>query len=163
MGGSPAEILADVNSQLCEGNEAELFVTVWLAIIELSTGKGIEANAGHEKPLIMRKDGDYEYIVNRHSPAVATIDGIRFREHEFELHPGDTLFVYTDGVPEATNAAEELYGDERLLNCMNRNKEKPIKDQLMLLRRDIDTFVDKAPQFDDITMLGLEYRGKTQR
>ena len=120
MGDSPAEILYNVNNQLCEGNEAEMFVTVWLAIIELSTGKGVAANAGHEHPAICRKDGKYELVVYRHSPAVAAMEGIPFREHSFELHPGDRLFVYTDGVPEATNADNELFGTDRMLEALNR-------------------------------------------
>ena len=113
---SPAKILAQANEALCEGNEAELFVTVWLAILEISTGRGLAANAGHEHPILRRTGGSYELIEYRHSPAVATMEGIRFREHAFELHPHDTLFVYTDGVAEATNAENKLYGTERL-NC----------------------------------------------
>ena len=116
---SPSKILGDVNEQLCEGNKAELFVTVWLAILRISTGKGMAANAGHEHPVLKRKDGKYELIQYRHSPAVATMEGMRFREHEFELNPGDSLFVYTDGVPEATNAQNELFGTDRMLEALN--------------------------------------------
>ena len=121
MGDSPAEILTNVNEQLCQGNDAELFVTVWLAVIQLSTGQGVAANAGHEHPVIKRKNGQYEMVVYRHSPAVATMDGIRFREHAFELKPGDNLFVYTDGVPEATNSHNELFGTDRMLSALNRD------------------------------------------
>lgn len=163
MGGSPAQVLADVNEQLCEGNEAELFVTVWMAILELSTGKGVAANAGHEHPVIRRKDGQFELVVYRHSPAVATMEGIRFREHTFELNPGDTLYVYTDGVPEATNAKDELFGTDRLLAALNRRLEGTPKELLEVVQADIDTFVGDAPQFDDITMLGLHYFGQVPR
>ncbi len=159
LGESPSEILKNVNAQLCEGNEAELFVTVWLAVIEISTGKGLAANAGHEHPVIRRADGKYELIVYRHSPAVATMDGIRFREHEFELHPGDSLFVYTDGVPEATNASNELFGTDRMLDALNRDPDATPETMLRTVRADIDTFVGDAPQFDDITMLGFRYLG----
>ena len=159
MGGSPAEILQDVNNQLCEGNEAELFVTVWMAIIELSTGKGIAANAGHEHPALRRKDGSYELIKYRHSPAVATMEGLRFREHEFELHPGDTLVEYTDGVTEATNIDNVLFGEDRLLTALNQQPDAEPKDLLHTLREHIDQFVADAPQFDDITMLGFHYKG----
>lgn len=160
MGGSPAEILTYVNNQLCEGNEAELFVTVWLAIIEISTGKGMAANAGHEHPALRRKDGSFELIEYRHSPAVATMEGIRFREHEFELHPGDTLIQYTDGVSEATDSKDELFGNERIVNSLNIEPDAEPKELLHTLRTEIDHFVGDAPQFDDITMLGFKYYGK---
>ena len=159
MGGTPAEILRDVNGQLCEGNEAELFVTVWLAIIEISTGKGVAANAGHEHPTLCRANGKYELVEYRHSPAVATIEGIRFREHPFELHPGDRFFVYTDGVPEATDARNELFGSERMLAALNSDPEADPEQLLHNVRAAIDAFVGDAPQFDDITMLGFRYFG----
>ena len=159
LGESPAEILKHVNEQLCEGNEAELFVTVWLAVIEISTGRGLAANAGHEHPVIRRADGQYELVVYRHSPAVATMEGIRFREHAFELHPGDSLFVYTDGVPEATNAGNELFGSDRMLTALNRDAAAAPRELLANVRAEIDAFVGDAPQFDDITMLGLSYFG----
>ena len=159
QGENPSEILANVNNQLSEGNEAEMFVTVWLAIIELSTGKGVAANAGHEHPAIRRGDGGYELVVYRHSPAVAAMEGIRFRQHEFELRPGDRLFVYTDGVPEATNARDQLFGSERMLEALNRDPNADPAALLANVRREIDAFVGEAPQFDDITMLGLFYKG----
>ncbi len=159
LGESPAEILKNVNEQLCEGNEAELFVTVWLAILEISTGKGVAANAGHEHPVLRRKDGSYELVTYRHSPAVATMEGLRFREHPFELHPGDRLFVYTDGVPEATNAKNELFGCERMLAALNADPDVPPEQLLRNVRAAIDAFVRDAPQFDDITMLGFSYFG----
>lgn len=159
QGGTPAEVLKYVNEQLCKGNEAELFVTVWLAILDLRTGKGIAANAGHEHPAIKRKDGQFELIIYRHSPAVATLEGIRFREHEFELHPGDKLFVYTDGVPEATNADNELFGAERMVEALNKSADCAVGDILSEVKAEIDRFVGEAPQFDDITMLGFEYYG----
>ncbi len=159
LGESPAEILKNVNNQLCEGNEAELFVTVWLAVIEISTGRGLAANAGHEHPVIRRSDGKYELVTYRHSPAVATMEGIRFREHSFELFPGDRLFVYTDGVPEATNAREELFGTDRMLAALNRDPEAAPKELLRTVRKEIDGFAGDAPQFDDITMLSFAYIG----
>lgn len=156
---SPAKILIDVNNTLCEGNEAELFVTVWLGIIDLRTGKGMAANAGHEHPAIRRANGEYELCIYKHSPAVATMEGIRFREHEFEMHHGDTLYVYTDGVAEATNANNELFGNERMLAALNADPSLPPKDILKKVKESIDEFVGEAPQFDDITMLGFTYLG----
>ena len=163
MGGSPAEVLAYVNEQLCEGNDAELFVTVWFAILELSTGKGIAANAGHEHPVLRRSGGDYELVVYRHSPAVATLPGIRFREHEFELHPGDRVFVYTDGVPEAINEKEEDYGSDRMLAALNScPPDTPMKETLRLVQEDLDRFAGQMPQFDDVTMMAIDYRGPSE-
>ena len=159
-GGSPAEILSDINEQLCERNDAELFVTVWLGILDLTTGKGIAANAGHEHPVIKRKDGDYELVVYKHSPAVAVMEGMKFKEHDFEMHPGDILFVYTDGVTEATNAEDELFGTERMLESLNHNRSAQPKELLSEVKRAIDVFVSDVPQFDDITMLGFIYYGK---
>ncbi|MBR5088346.1 MAG: PP2C family protein-serine/threonine phosphatase [Ruminiclostridium sp.] len=159
MGDSPAAVLMNVNEQLCEGNEAELFVTVWLAIIEISTGKGKAANAGHEHPILRRKDGKFELVEYRHSPAVATMEGIRFKEHEFEIFPGDTLFVYTDGVPEATNANNELFGSDRMLDVLNEKPDSTPDILLKKMRSAVDDFVGEAPQFDDLTMLGFAYYG----
>ena len=158
-GDSPAQIMANVNAQLCDGNEAQLFVTVWLAIIDLETGRGVAANAGHEHPVLRRSGGRYETVVYRHSPALATVEGIRFREHEFRLDPGDTLFVYTDGVPEATDTKDRLFGSERMLGSLNRHPDAEPEELLRALRKDVDDFVGDAPQFDDITMLAIRYDG----
>ena len=155
---SPAEILEDVNNQLCEGNEAELFVTVWLAIVEISTGNGIAANAGHEHPVLKRKDGPYELVEYKHGPPLAAMSGIPFKEHEFHVEKGDMIFVYTDGVPEATNAEGELYGPERLINAMNKHPEATVQEILDVVKTDIDEFVGEAPQFDDLTMLAFRIK-----
>lgn len=160
-GESPAQILRSVNEQLCEGNEAELFVTVWLGIIQISTGKGIAANAGHEHPVMRRKDGKFELVIYRHSPAVAVMEGMNFREHEFELYPGDTLFVYTDGVPEATDSQNKLFGNERMLNALNKNPDAKPEELLKNVKEEVDLFTKEVPQFDDVTMLGIKYYGET--
>jgi len=162
-GDSPAKALAHANEQLCEGNEAELFVTVWAAVLEISTGKGIAANAGHEHPALRRADGKYELQIYRHSPAVATMEGMRFREHSFRLNPGDSLFVYTDGVAEATNAENELFGSERMLDALNVDPDAKPEQVLSHVMQGIDAFVASAEQFDDITMLCLKYNGPADR
>lgn len=154
-GGSPSEILSDVNDQLCIGNTEELFVTVWLAIIDVYTGEGMIANAGHEHPALRHKDGKYELVKYHHGPAVATMEGIPFREHEVKFEPGDTVFVYTDGVTEATNLNNELFGDDRVVAALNHDPDADPKDLLPTVRRDIDEFVGEASQFDDITMLAF--------
>ena len=159
---SPAKVLEKVNEQLCEGNEADLFVTVWFAILDIRTGKGMAANAGHEHPALRRADGSYELIVYRHSMAVATMEGIPFKEHEFELHPGDSLFVYTDGVAEATDAHNELFGTDRMIEALNKNPDATPKEILTTVKRSVDEFVGDAPQFDDITMLCFKYFGSDE-
>lgn len=159
MGGSPSEILEYTNEQLCEGNDAELFVTVWMAIIEVSTGKGVAINAGHEHPVLKRKDGNYELVKYRHSPAVATMDGIKFKQHDFEIAPGDRIFVYTDGVPEATSSENELYGTDRLLEALNKNPDADPEEVLKNVNDSVNEFVNGAEQFDDMTMMSFVYHG----
>ncbi len=159
MGGSPAEILSHVNNQLCEGNEEGYFVTVWMAIVEISTGKIVDTNAGHEHPVLCRKDGKYEPVQYRHNIALAMMEDTPYKEHEFQLLPGDTLFVYTDGVTEATNEKNELFGKDRMLEALNRHDYADGTDLLAGVREEMDVFVNGAPQFDDITMLCFSYYG----
>ena len=159
MGGTPSEILADVNNQLCEGNEAELFVTVWLGILEISTGKVIAANAGHEYPAIYRKGKGYELFKTKHSPAVATMEDLKFWGSEFELNAGDALYIYTDGVAEATNSNDELYGTDRMIDALDSTEGMSAENILLTMKKSVDDFTGDAPQFDDITMLSLKYYG----
>ncbi len=156
---SPADILTKVNSHLCEGNDAGYFVTVWLAVIDITTGKGLAANAGHEHPTLCRAGGQYELVVYRHSPAVAIMEGINYKEHEFEMKPGDSLYVYTDGVVEATDLDNQLFGTDRMLAALNKNSEDSPEEILHSVKEEIDTFVGEAPQFDDITMMSFRYNG----
>ena len=158
-GQSVGEALANVNSQLCEGNEMGLFVTVWAAVIEISTGKGVAANAGHEHPALRRAGCRYELVTYRHSLALAAMDGLPFKEHSFELNPGDSLFVYTDGVAEATNAENVLFGTERMLEALNADPDAAPREVLVHVMDGINRFVAGAEQFDDITMLSFQYRG----
>ncbi len=159
QGGSPAEIIADVNEALCEGNDAGMFVTVWFAVLDLDTGRGVAVNAGHEHPALRRGDGSFELVKYRHSPAVAAMEGVRFRQHEFELRSGECIFVYTDGVAEATDTKPELFGEARMLAALNEAPAAPPKEILRAVKASIDGFVGEAEQFDDITMLCLEYFG----
>ncbi len=159
MGGTPLEILTHVNNELCKGNESELFVTVWLAILEISTGKGIASNAGHEHPILKHVDGEYEVIKYKHSPAVATMEDMIYREHEFELKKGDSLFVYTDGVPEATNLDNAMFGTEGMLNVLNVKDDGSCRDVCERVAAGVEEFCEGAEQFDDITMMCLKYYG----
>ena len=160
LGGTPGEILRDVNDQLCANNASGFFVTVWMAIIDIETGDGISVNAGHEHTVVRRADKSYELLRYRHSPPLAIMEGAKFNEHEFKLDPGDRLFVYTDGVPEATNQKDELFGTDRMLASLNQHSESSLQDVLHQLQHDIDTFAEGAMQFDDITMLVFDYFGE---
>ena len=162
-GETPGEALAHLNDQLLESNEAAMFVTIWLCVLEISTGKGVAANAGHEHPALRRAGGQYELVTYRHSPAVAVLEGMVFREHAFEMHPGDSLFVYTDGVPEATSEEDELFGTERMLSALNADPDAAPIQVLKNVKDGINTFMEDAEQFDDITMLCLKYFGPNSK
>lgn len=156
---SPSAVLEKVNDQLCENNDAEMFVTVWLGILEISSGIMRCANAGHEYPALMRRGGAFELFKDKHGFVLAGMEGMRYREYTIELHAGDRLFVYTDGVPEATNAASELYGTERMLASLDRARGESCQAMLERVHADVDAFTGAANQFDDITMLCIELRG----
>lgn len=155
---SPKAVLEKANNQLCENNEAEMFVTVWLGILEISTGKMVCANAGHEYPALKKAGGSYELVKDRHGFVLAGMEDTRYREYELALSPGDCLFLYTDGVAEATNAMDELYGTDRMIRALNRYGEGSCEELLRGMKEDIDEFVGEAPQFDDITMLSLQLK-----
>lgn len=153
------EAMAHVNRQICETNAAEMFVTVWLAVIELSTGKGKEINAGHEKPAFLRAGGKYELIKNTHDMAIGYWEDQEFTVHEFEMHEGDKLFVYSDGVPEATSEGNELFGTDRMLAALNEDISLSPEEEIRHMKDCIDAFVGEAMQFDDITMLEFTFQG----
>ena len=159
MGRSPAETLKATNEALCSNNQEDMFVTVWLGILETSTGKLTAANAGHEYPALMRAGGRFELFRDKHGFVVGGMRNIRFSQYELQLNPGDRLFVYTDGVPEATNADKELFGTDRMLTALNEVKDAPPEDVLKGVRQSVDAFVKDAEQFDDLTMLCLTYKG----
>lgn len=157
---SPKEVLEKVNNQLCENNEAQMFVTVWLGIVELSTGKMKCANAGHEYPAIYRNGSDFEIYHDKHGFVLAGMEGLTYSEYEIELKSGDIVYVYTDGVAEATDSNNNLYGLERMIDALNNCPEKTPDAIDKYVRTDIDKFVGSAEQFDDITMLCFKYVGK---
>ena len=159
LGKSPGEILTKTNEAICSNNEAQMFVTVWIGILELSTGKLICANAGHEYPVLKRADGDYALYKDKHGFVIGGMEGVRYKEYEIRLTPGDKLFVYTDGVQEATNQHQELFGTDRMLAALNEHKEDTPLEALKNVRRAVDVFVQDAEQFDDLTMLCLEFKG----
>ena len=161
-GHSPASLLQRVNNTLCEGNDAEMFVTVWIGIIDLTTGRMNCANAGHEYPVIKRVGQDWELLKDKHGLALAAMENIPMKEYELQMNPGDKLFVYTDGAPEAINEKQEAYGTERMVAALNRIPNASQEVTLQGVLRDLRNFVQAADQFDDITMLGFTYFGQGQ-
>ena len=159
LGKSPGEILTKTNEAICSNNEAQMFVTVWIGILELSTGKLTCANAGHEYPVLKRADGAFELYKDKHGFVIGGMAGIRYKEYEIQLSPGAKLFVYTDGVPEATNAHQELFSTDRMLAALNEHREATPMEALENVRKAVDAFVQDAEQFDDLTMMCMEYKG----
>ena len=151
-------IFTKVNELLCQSNSEGLFITAFEGVLDLDTGDFVYVNAGHDAPFICRKDGSYEPLAVKPGFVLAGMEETKFTEGRITLSEGDKLFHYTDGVTEATNTHNVLYGKERLLLVLNKNKQQNPKETLSSVKADIDDFVGKAPQFDDITMLCVEYR-----
>ena len=152
------EIFTLANEKLCESNESGMFVTAWMGKIDLSTGVLKFANAGHNPPVIVHADGACEYLKSRTGFVLAGMEGMRYRSNEMTLRKGDRIFLYTDGVTEATNEQEALYGEDRLMSYIDKNKGLQAEALLSGLKEDIDLFAGDAPQFDDITMLIFDYK-----
>ena len=159
QGRSPAEILEQTNETICANNREEMFVTVWLGILEISTGKLTAANAGHEYPVLMTPGGDFEIVKDKHGFVIGGMSGMKYREYDLMLEPGSRLFLYTDGIPEATDSENGLFGKERMLSALNGQKNASPERMLERVRDAVDDFVGDAEQFDDLTMLGFEYKG----
>ena len=158
MDASPARVLERVNRTICKNNENDMFVTVWLGILTISTGNIVAANAGHEYPFIKRADGRFEKFKDKHGFVIGGMDGVKYREYEFKLEKNDMLFLYTDGVPEATNSEEELFGLERMEAALNTDLDANPEQVLENVKSAVDVFVGDAPQFDDLTMLAIRLR-----
>ena len=159
MGLSPAQVLAATNSSVCASNPEEMFITVWFGILEISTGRLTAANAGHEYPVL--KQGDrFELFKDRHGLVLGAMDGVKYKEYTIQLSPGDKIYLYSDGVPEATDSNNKLFGTDRMLEALNQRPESSARNILADVQEAVDEFVGTAEQFDDLTMLCLEYRGK---
>ncbi len=152
---SPKEILEEVNGQLCENNQSDMFVTVWLGIMEISTGKILAANAGHEFPAVRKGDGGFCLLQDKHGFVLGGMEGSKYTEYAFDIQEGESLCIYTDGVPEATNAENELFGTDRMLEALNEDQHADPQRMVQQVQDRIDEFVGQAPQFDDLTMLVL--------
>jgi sigma-B regulation protein RsbU (phosphoserine phosphatase) len=159
-GKSPAQILTDTNAAVCSNNRADMFVTVWLGILEISTGVLTAANAGHEYPVLKKPGGAFELVRDRHGFVLGGMDGMKYKEYELTLEPGAKLFLYTDGVPEATDGEGNMFGTDRMLEALNEDPGASPSGILKNVRAAVDGFVKDAEQFDDLTMLCLEYRSK---
>ncbi len=159
LGFGAGEILTKTNETLCSGNKTDMFVTTWVGILEISSGKMTCANAGHEYPAIC-KDGEFSLYKDKHGFVLGGMDGIKYREYEILLNKGDKIFLYTDGVAEATKKDKSMFGLERMLDALNENASLPPKEILNTVHIAVDNFVNNSEQFDDITMLCMEYKGK---
>ena len=150
---SLAAAMEYVNKLICEKNSLGMFVTVWIAVLELSTGKGTAVNAGHEKPVIRRSGGSFEFVVNEHNLALGAWENEEYGERSFTLGKGDSVFVYSDGVPEANNISGELFGPKRMLEALNKVPDLTPEEKIKDMQNTIEEYVGEAKQFDDITML----------
>ncbi|MBQ9006214.1 MAG: SpoIIE family protein phosphatase [Atopobiaceae bacterium] len=159
--GLPVErVFEEANNDLCSGNESNMFVTALMGVLDVETGHVWLVNAGHNPPALYLSEGDgYELLKLKRGLFLGCMEGVPYRVNELQLEHGDTLFLYTDGVVEANDASESLYGDERLVNALNALRGREPKDVCELLLEDVDGFVGAAEQFDDITMLALRYNG----
>ena len=158
LGVGAGEVLRRANNALCAQNKMEMFVTAWIGVLELSTGKMTCASAGHEYPAIYH-NGKFELLMDKHGFVLGGMEGVKYKEYEIQLEKGDKIFVYTDGVPEATSANTELYGTDRMIEALNSRPEADPKEILRIVRASVDEFVGSAEQFDDLTMVCVEYKG----
>ena len=152
---SPGQVLENVNRQLFENSTKGMFVTAWLGILDLRTGELVTANAGHEYPVLRRKDGEFELIKDKHGLVLGGWAPMKYPELRIQMNEGDTLFVYTDGVPEANDAGGQMFGLERMVESLNRYRDCDMKGLIAGLKTDLGGFVAGAPQFDDTTMLAF--------
>lgn len=161
-GNTIGKTFTEANQMLCEHNDAGMFVTAWQGQLNLENGTLRYLSAGHNPPLLCRKDGSFEYLRGKHGFVLAGMEGMIYHSSRIILQPGDILFLYTDGVTEATDKDNRMYGEERLLNTLNSLKNLPVREICRSVQNDVNSFVGAAPQFDDITMLALRYQAPSQ-
>ncbi len=159
MGHSPKDVLELTNRQICANNREEMFVTVWFGILDLETGVLTAANAGHEYPVLKKPGEHFELIKDKHGFVIGGMDGSKYKEYELMMEPGAKIFLYTDGVAEATNAENELFGTDRMVSALRIAEEDSPQDILGVVDAAVSDFVKDAPQFDDLTMMCVEYVG----
>ncbi len=159
-GGTPAEILSYVNDRLQEDNESDMFVTVWLGMLDISTGVVTACSAGHEYPFVTDEYGNYQKLEDPHGVVCGVLQNLSYEDYSFTIPGNGRLFVYTDGVAEALNKDDEMFGTDRLRNCLNANNSADPAEVVAAMRKELTTFADGAEQFDDVTMLSLWYKGQ---
>ena len=158
--GDLGALVSKVNDQLCEGNDAELFVTAFVGILDLKTGELVYVNAGHNPPYLISKDCGVKPLIGKRGLVLAGMEDYSYQANIAKLAPGDALFLYTDGVTEATDNNKHLYGDKRLQACLEKNTQLSVKELISAVNESVDKFVDAEPQFDDITMLAIRFAEK---
>ena len=158
-GHSPKEVLETVNQLVCSNNREDMFISVWLGIVDVKSGTMVAANAGHEYPIFRKPGGKFEILKDVHGFVVGGLEGMKYKEYELQMEPGSKLFVYTDGVPEATDCHFDLFGMDRTLEALNSAADTDPDDILCAVEKAVAGFVGKAEQFDDMTMLCFEYIG----
>ena len=162
MGKSPAQTLSDINTAICNKNIEDMFVTVWLGIIDLSTGKMICANAGHEYPMLKKPGERYEIIKDKHDLVLGAMKGWKYDEYELLMEPGASLFLYTDGLSETINPQEKMFGTDRSLEQLNTNPNCSTEETLTGMKEAVDKYIDGKEPFDDLTMMSFAYHGPTE-
>ncbi len=162
VGDSPHNVLERANGRICRNNDENMFVTVWFGILTISTGHVIASNAGHEYPALQKEDGSYELYHDRHGFVLGGMAGVRYKDYEFDIKPGQTIFLYSDGVPDATTAENERFGSERMVEALNKRPKADPRDLVHYMLRTVDDFDGDVPQFDDITMLAIRYNGQKE-
>ena len=160
MGKNPKDVLEAVNRQICKKNPGEMFVTVWFGSLDLVSGKLTAVNAGHEYPVLKKAGERFELIKDKHGLVIGAMETAKYKEYELQMDPGSKIFLYTDGVAEATNAKNELFGTDRMVEALRRCENGTPREILDSVNDAVNAFVQDAPQFDDLTMLCLEYRGQ---
>ena len=159
LGGTPSEIIKFVDARVQLENEAGMFVTTWLGIIDLRTGHVDACNAGHDYPAIMKKGKDFVVEKTQHGPPIGFIPGMEFPDISFKLNPGERIFLYTDGIVEAKKSNSDRFNVDRMLEVLNKNKNSDDKELILAVRDSVNAFAGKEPQFDDMTMLSFTYKG----
>ncbi len=151
------EAVATANNALCARNEADMFITLWVGVLDLQSGEITYVNAGHNPPVTVLS-GEVSYLTKKSGLVLAGMDGVPYKEHTLTLQKGDTVFLYTDGVTEAENAANELYGEDRLLTCFEQIKNSAPEEVIETIKQSVEIFVNGADQFDDMTMLCFKWK-----
>jgi serine phosphatase RsbU (regulator of sigma subunit) len=162
MGKSPAQVLADVNTAICNKNLEDMFVTVWLGIIDLSTGKMTCSNAGHEYPMMKRPGERYELIKDKHDLVLGAMKDLEYHEYELLMEPGASLFLYTDGLSETIDPDEQMFGTERILEQLNKEPDASPEETLHSMKEAVVAYIKGKEPFDDMTMMSFVYYGAVE-